>query len=396
MNHNHYQSEQGDGEFHEGEPTLRMDNIMGASSKRQDSDFIGRLIEHTNPHYQQKPPENQHAQVMCGRWLALHRIRRGLDRSMLAEQTRIDPQVILFLESGIADPSLAPAHAWIQLAQMLADAHYTATHIHSIMAIALSADEEVHDAILQQVLSDIRITPAVKPQIDDTHLTNSPSKFTDVSWLMKEDGESRATPFLHADDHVSIRVTPTDKVGDSHHTIAHQTEPVFEQRTSRTVDGFVFRRSLPLFNAKIYALAALSAFFFERLIRTESVWWICPLVAAVACGVLLSASYYAHSVTIYDSFIVIERGFLAKSTVVIPLWQAEFKTTQGFLGQIFDYGTIHQSWSGQDFEITGIAHLQRFRLTVMKRQQMLLSQMMVQPYIVTQQPPCVLAHKRGE
>lgn len=120
------------------------------------STFIGRLLDQVDPHRPQIPPAVRHAQLMCGRWLALHRIRQGLELFMIAEQIGIDQRALLFLESGLADPTLAAAYLWTELAQVLADEHYDEDQIHAIIIIALGAATVEGYEFLQQVLADLR------------------------------------------------------------------------------------------------------------------------------------------------------------------------------------------------------------------------------------------------
>ena len=172
------------------------------------SAFFNRLLDRVDPHDLSINAEAQHAQVSCGRWLALQRLQLGLTTEELARQVGADPQSIFLLEAGLGDPQLLSNDAVSQLQKALANGQDHGW-VERVMALALgqlplSSDPSIIEQVQAQLdqaysdespisLDESRVSPTVAPQpvqqpIDlDAWLPLSADLFAMLGVLQKEE-----------------------------------------------------------------------------------------------------------------------------------------------------------------------------------------------------------------
>lgn len=120
--------------------------------------FLNRLVEQINPHMQPSPNQTlRKAQIMCGRWLTLRRVRVGVSLQQLASMVQVPAETLQLLETGSADESMISPEACQNLVMKLApkreEQHLTA----EVIALALSKPEALSVEIVGQVLDDLRV-----------------------------------------------------------------------------------------------------------------------------------------------------------------------------------------------------------------------------------------------
>ncbi|NJN17784.1 MAG: hypothetical protein HC822_16680 [Oscillochloris sp.] len=59
------------------------------------------------------------ARRLCGRWLMMRRLQRGLSIVQVAERIAVEPELLRMLEQGLADLPLVPDSAWERLGLVL-------------------------------------------------------------------------------------------------------------------------------------------------------------------------------------------------------------------------------------------------------------------------------------
>lgn len=120
--------------------------------------FLNRLVEQINPHTR---PQSQNqtlskAQIMCGRWLTLRRVRVGLSLQQLASMVQVPAESLQLLETGSADDTMISSEVSQNLVMKLApnreDQHLAA----EVVALALGKPDALSVEIIGQVLDDLR------------------------------------------------------------------------------------------------------------------------------------------------------------------------------------------------------------------------------------------------
>jgi len=119
--------------------------------------FFDRLLDQQGHSIAAQADSLRQSQIFCGRWLALRRLRLGFSLECLAEQSRLAPKTILFLETGLADVRLAHEVDWECYCQLLSTTHNDYTSICQVVALALGRDIPSDAQPLAQVLEDLDI-----------------------------------------------------------------------------------------------------------------------------------------------------------------------------------------------------------------------------------------------
>lgn len=115
-----------------------------------------RLLEHLDPHGPQCEADVQLARILCGRWLVWRRLISGHALDQLADQTGIAPQTLMFLETGLADQTLATEDAWLRLAGALATDYSEIGWVRTVLAIALNRTRALSKYVMMRVAADLR------------------------------------------------------------------------------------------------------------------------------------------------------------------------------------------------------------------------------------------------
>jgi transcriptional regulator with XRE-family HTH domain len=118
--------------------------------------FFEQLLDRSDPHGGALDGRVRQAQVLCGRWLALRRLRLGMSLESLAERAAWPEQALLFVELGLSDQArdLPTAEPLIrQLAGQFSDDAWIAM----VLAIALGRHQRPSDLILRRVAADLEV-----------------------------------------------------------------------------------------------------------------------------------------------------------------------------------------------------------------------------------------------
>lgn len=140
---------------------MRQDDISGRrpqSSSPLPPAFLNRLVEQVNPHAHPLPNWTLHeAQIMCGRWLTLRRVRVGLSLQLLASMVQVPAESLQLLETGAANESMISAEVSQNLMMRLAPKREDQYLVAEAIALALGKPEALSVEIIGQVLDDLRV-----------------------------------------------------------------------------------------------------------------------------------------------------------------------------------------------------------------------------------------------
>ncbi len=129
--------------------------------------FFDRLMSRVDPHHSAVPALDQQAQVLAGRWLALQRIRAGLNAVQVAKRLGLPAETLLLLETGLADEALAQDAVWVRLAAMLAEPK-GAAGCESVLNIALGRFGAADTESIVLIEADLRRMTANNHQLSET------------------------------------------------------------------------------------------------------------------------------------------------------------------------------------------------------------------------------------
>jgi hypothetical protein len=116
--------------------------------------FFERLLDWSDPHAEARDDHLCQARLLCGRWLALRRLRLGIPLEILAERAGWPQQTLLFVELGLAEQAHAlPADECLvcQLAGPFGDHAWIAM----VLAIALGRVCQPSDRIMRRIAADL-------------------------------------------------------------------------------------------------------------------------------------------------------------------------------------------------------------------------------------------------
>lgn len=99
--------------------------------------YFERLLDQIHPRQSAEELSRRQAQVLCGRWLALRRLRAGLASDTLAAAAGLAAEDLMFLETGLADPELIAAPERQRLAELLGGSADERAPVADIVAAAL-------------------------------------------------------------------------------------------------------------------------------------------------------------------------------------------------------------------------------------------------------------------
>lgn len=119
------------------------------------TDVFNRIFDHIDPHHSPINPTMRDAQRLCGRWIMLELLHRGLQYEQVIQRTGIQEHVLFLLGAGLADRSLASSEAWERLALLLTDAQYDPEAMEEIITTALGQSSDPDVDILNSIRSDI-------------------------------------------------------------------------------------------------------------------------------------------------------------------------------------------------------------------------------------------------
>jgi transcriptional regulator with XRE-family HTH domain len=124
--------------------------------KPQTDAFFDRLLGCQNPRAEALDDGLRQAQLLCGRWIALRRARRGLTLEALADQTGLSLEALWFLEAGLADESFDPNGAAC-LTRQLSGPYGDDAWIGMLVAIAAGDIGRPNDRIMLRVVADLDV-----------------------------------------------------------------------------------------------------------------------------------------------------------------------------------------------------------------------------------------------
>jgi transcriptional regulator with XRE-family HTH domain len=116
--------------------------------------FFDRLLSRQDPRSPVCDAGIRQGQLLCGRWLALRRLRLGLTLEALAEKTGLPLEALLFVELGLADEPLALGETAC-LSRLLSGPYGDDAWVAMVMAIALGRIQAPSDRIMRRVVADL-------------------------------------------------------------------------------------------------------------------------------------------------------------------------------------------------------------------------------------------------
>ncbi|HEX5691894.1 MAG TPA: hypothetical protein VFX76_17885 [Roseiflexaceae bacterium] len=116
--------------------------------------FFDRLLSRSDPHAPPRDERLAQAQVLCGRWLALRRMRLGVSLETLAEHTGWLEETLLFVEVGLAghDEAVPVSDCLVRL---LAGPFGDDAWVAMVLAIALGRVCTPSDQVMRRVAADL-------------------------------------------------------------------------------------------------------------------------------------------------------------------------------------------------------------------------------------------------
>src|SRR5262245_39898369 len=125
------------------------------STKKLPEAFLNSLLDYVDPH---QPPRDEQlltAQRLCGRWLALRRLRIGLASEQLARIGNVPVETIQILEAGIATPDHVSSVARQHLSRVLAPSRADFTFMEEVICLALGSADSWSPSVMDQVIEDL-------------------------------------------------------------------------------------------------------------------------------------------------------------------------------------------------------------------------------------------------
>jgi DNA-directed RNA polymerase specialized sigma24 family protein len=107
---------------------------------------------------------------LCGRWLAVQRLRLGMSSEVVAERAAMHEPTLLLLESGLATETQVPDSTREQLSSSLAGTEHDQGWVLDVVSIALGRSNAREAHVLQQIAADLhspRVDPTAPAQLDD-------------------------------------------------------------------------------------------------------------------------------------------------------------------------------------------------------------------------------------
>ncbi len=144
-----------------GEPAFRLDPTTALWLGRVPTAAFDALLDRADP--QAGAPVSAEMRAnrrLCGRWLAVQRLRLGLSSAVVAERAGMDEPTLRLVESGLADETQLPAAMRERLSRVLAGAAYAAGWVRDLLAVAVGHACECEASVLQRILSELHPPPA--------------------------------------------------------------------------------------------------------------------------------------------------------------------------------------------------------------------------------------------
>jgi len=98
--------------------------------------------------------EARESRRLCGRWLAMQRLRLGVV-SQVIERAGMDAPTLHLIESGLADVLQVPESIVEQFSALLADAEHDQGWVRYLLLIAVGRSQGHEEQILQRVVADL-------------------------------------------------------------------------------------------------------------------------------------------------------------------------------------------------------------------------------------------------
>jgi transcriptional regulator with XRE-family HTH domain len=117
--------------------------------------FLDLLVDQIDPHRSTQTPDTLVDRVLCGRWLALRRLKKGLSAEDLAATAGVTAEHLKLLEAGVANPILLSNSALQILGGKLADRTRNARWIQQVGQVALGDDRASDAKLIEDVRADL-------------------------------------------------------------------------------------------------------------------------------------------------------------------------------------------------------------------------------------------------
>jgi DNA-directed RNA polymerase specialized sigma24 family protein len=133
---------------------------------------FNRLLDQADP--QSAVPidaETRANRRLCGRWIAVQRLRRGLSVEMIAKRIRVEQNTLLLLECGLATDAELPDAAVEQLARLLVGGIDDIGWLLGVLAIALGRRVPQAEATLRRINDELH-APAQIYQVSQSAPSN--------------------------------------------------------------------------------------------------------------------------------------------------------------------------------------------------------------------------------
>jgi hypothetical protein len=154
-----------------GDQSLSLDPTMALWLRQAPTAAFDALLDRADP--QADAPISAEARAnrrLCGRWLAVQRLRLGISSGVVAERAGVDESTLHLLESGLADETQVPDSSREQISYLLTGAEHDQGWVLDVLSIALGCAHVREAQVLQQVAADLQglgTAPAALGQQDD-------------------------------------------------------------------------------------------------------------------------------------------------------------------------------------------------------------------------------------
>jgi hypothetical protein len=143
-----------------GEQSFHLDPTTSLWLGRVPTAAFDALLEQADP--QAAAPisaEMRANRRLCGRWLAVQRLRLGLSSAVVAERAGMDAPTLRLVETGLADKTQLSAAMCECLSRVLAGAMHDAAWVRDLLAVAVGRATEREAPVLQRILAELPASP---------------------------------------------------------------------------------------------------------------------------------------------------------------------------------------------------------------------------------------------
>lgn len=117
--------------------------------------FFKRLVEQMNPHQERTSHVPLEIRLLCGRWIALHRLRLNRTLDVIVKWVDISRELMLQIETGLADRHSISAVTRDSLQLALISEHCEPAWVANVIALALGDGELPSAQMVSEIQRDL-------------------------------------------------------------------------------------------------------------------------------------------------------------------------------------------------------------------------------------------------